>query len=781
MTGMRYVGQRVVRREDPRLVTGHGTYVDDLPARDALHVAFVRSNVARGRIVHLDTAAALEVPGVVAALTAADLNGLVREEWLDYEGPPGPGPRREFRLLADGDVRFVGEPVVMVLAESRYAAEDGAELVDLEVDPQPPVVRMEDAVAPGAPLVHPHRSSNVAGRITPPEDPELDAVFASAAHVVTETFDQHRYTCVPLETRGILASWDPFRAQMQVWVSTQGPHGVRTQLARVLGLGEHQVRVVMPDVGGGFGQKMFLVPEEIGVPLASRLVGRPVKWIEDRRENLMSGQHAREDRVSVSFAVDGEGRILGARADFLENVGAFPAGGASSIGFSSAVFPGPYRIPRYRATARAVYTNTTGRCSYRGPWMVETVAREQMMDRVAAELGMDPLELRRRNVVRGGDLPYTTAAGLTYDQVTAAETLDQAADIAGYDAFRDRQAQLRAEGRLVGIGISLFTEPSGIARGTLSTEAATVRVGFNGKVEVVTSSASHGQSLETTIAQVVADELGVDLDDVMVVQGDTATSPYGPGTGGSRSAVLSSGAARTASRRVRDKIVQIAAHRLEAAPEDLEVSAGRVSVAGTPVAGVTFAELARTAYAAPETLPPGEEAGLEASARYSPSSPFTWSNACHICTCEVDPTTGEVTLDRYVVSEDCGVMINPNVVEGQIAGGVVQGIGGVLYEQMLYDGDGNPLTTTFVDYLLPTTTEVPMIEYGHIETPAPTNEGGHKGLGEGGAIGAPPAVINAVNDALAPCGVRLTAQPLGPAQIIAALETASAPAGERSH
>lgn len=778
MTGMRYVGQRVARREDARLVTGHGTYVDDVAVRDPLHVAFVRSNVAAGRINTLDTKAALEVPGVVAVLTAADLNGMVRESWLDYEGPPGPGPRREFRILAEGDVRFVGEPLAMVLAGSRYAAEDGAELVEVEIEPSRPVVRMEDALAAEGPLVHPHRSTNIAGEINQPEDPDLDTIFASADHVVTETFDQHRYTCVPLETRGIVASWDAFRDQMQVWVSTQGPHGVRTQLARVLGVAEHQVRVVMPDVGGGFGQKMFLIPEEIGVALAARLVGRAVKWIEDRRENLLSGQHAREDRVTVSFALDGDGHILGARADFLENVGAFPAGGASSIGFSTAVFPGPYRIPRYRATARAVYTNTTGRCSYRGPWMIETVAREQMMDRVAAALGLDPLELRRRNVVHLEDLPYTTAAGLVYDQVTAAETLDQAAELVGYTEFRELQAQRRSEGRLVGIGISLFTEPSGIARGTLSTEATTVRMGFNGKVEVVTSSASHGQSLETTIAQVVADELGVAFEDVAVVQGDTATTPYGPGTGGSRSAVLSSGAARTAGRRLRQKILQIAAHQLEAAPEDLEIADGRVSVAGTPVASVALAELARTAYASPESLPPGEEAGLEAFARYTPSSPFTWSNACHICTCEVDPLTGEVVLDRYVVSEDCGVMINPNVVEGQIAGGVVQGIGGVLYEQMLYDEVGNPLTTTFVDYLLPTTTEVPVIEYGHIETPALTNEGGHKGLGEGGAIGSPPAVINAVNDALAAAGVRLTAQPMGPSQIVAALEAAAAVAGQ---
>ncbi len=765
--GARYVGQRVERREDARLVTGHGTYVDDIAVRGVLHAAFVRSNVARGRITAIDVQEALAVPGVVAVLTGADLNPEVQEFWLDYEGPGTPS--RPFRLMADGDVRFVGEPIAIVVAESRYQAEDGAEMVIVEVDEQPPVVTMDDAVAEGAPLVHPERSSNLHNQIQPDEDPELDSIFASAAHTVTETFSQQRYTCVPMEARGIVATWDPFRDELLVHVSTQGPHGVRTQLARVMGLPDHKVRAIMPDVGGGFGQKMFLIPEEIAVPMAARRVGRPVKWIEDRRENLMAGQHAREDRVTVSFALDSEGLILGARADFLENVGSFPAGGSSSIGFSSMVFPGPYRIPRYRATARSVYTNTNGRCSYRGPWMVETVAREQMMDRVAAELSIDPLELRRRNVIRSEDLPYKTAAGLVYDQVTAAETLEQAAEMAGYEEFRRMQDKARSEGRLVGIGVSLFTEPSGIAAGTLSTEAATVRVGFGGKVEVITSSASHGQSLETTIAQVVADEIGVDLEDVTVVQGDTAATPYGPGTGGSRSAVLSSGAARDAARAVRAKILQVAAHRLEADAGDLEIQNGRVSVVGTPVAGMTVSEIARLSYAAPDMMPPGESPGLEAHSRYRPSAPFTWSNACHVCTCEVDPETGGIRLDRYVVSEDCGIMINPNVVEGQIAGGVVQGIGGALLEEMSYDAAGNPLATTFVDYLLPTTTEVPLIEYGHIETRALTNEGGHKGLGEGGAIGSPPAVVNAVNDALSQLGVRLTTQPLTPARVAEAI------------
>ena len=383
-------------------------------------------------------------------------------------------------------------------------------------------------------------------------------------------------------------------------------------------------------------------------------------------------------------------------------------------------------------------------------------------------MGLDPLEFRQRNVVREEDLPYRTATGLVYDQMTAAANLEQAAEIVGYARFRQQQKAWREQGRLLGIGVSLLTEPSAIAMGWQSTEAATVRMGPNGQVDVVTSSASHGQSLETTIAQVVADELGLKMDNVRVLQGDTASTPAGSGTGGSRSAVLCSGAAREAAQQVRNQMINIAAHRLEAAPEDLEIVDSRIQVAGTPSRGMAIESVAWRAYSYPEALPPGQPPGLEGQSRYKPSSMFTWSNACHICVCEVDPATGVVAMLRYVVSEDCGVMINPTVVEGQIAGGVVQGIGGVLYEHIKYDDDGNPLATTFVDYLLPTTTEVPPIEFGHIEIPGP-GPGGYKGAGEGGAIGSVPAVINAVNDALAPLGVTITRLPASPASIAALL------------
>ncbi|HEX4778064.1 MAG TPA: molybdopterin cofactor-binding domain-containing protein, partial [Acidimicrobiia bacterium] len=457
--------------------------------------------------------------------------------------------------------------------------------------------------------------------------------------------------------------------------------------------------------------------------------------------------------------------------DHLEDSGAYANGGTGGTGmFVAMMFPGPYRIPKLGWSTTAVWTNTCGRGAYRGPWMMETVAREQMMDVVARAIGMDPLELRRRNVIGRDELPYATASGMVYDNVSPSETLEQAVALAGYEAFRAEQVRAREQGRHVGVGIGLYIEPQ-TGMGALGVEAATVRVTPDGTVNVYVGSGSHGQSLETTVAQVVADHLGVHVDDVVVHQGDTDVTPFGGGTGGSRSAPILSSAARQAALDVREKVVQIAAHMMEAAPEDLDVDDGRVAVRGTPARAVTLAEIARVAYETTDALPPGTQPGLETVARFK-APPVMYSNACHVCTCEVDVATGRVTLTRYVVSEDCGVMINPMVVEGQIAGGVVQGIGGTLYEHVVYDDDGNPLTTTFLDYLLPTATEVPTIEYGHVETPAAT-PGGHKGMGEGGAIGSVPAVFNAVADALAAFGVQPTRQPLGPSEIVSLLGTAA--------
>jgi len=767
----RWVGQAVRRREDPRLLAGRGRYVDDVTMPGLLHAAFVRSPVARGVIRGIDTSAARDLPGVVAVYTAADLNEPGRPFWKTMTGPTGQPPHR---LLAEGDVRFTGDVMALVVAESRYLAEDGAELVDVDIDPLPPVLDPAaaagkgDGEAGGVPLVHPELGTNVADELPAAPRPDVDAVFASAAHVITETFGQHRYLPVPMETRGVVASWDRWSDRLELVISGQGAHEVRLFYSRYFGIPEDRIRVLMGDVGGSFGQKVFPVNDEIAVVAAARKLGRPVKWIEDRSENLIAGGHARDQSMRVSFALGADGVVLGARTDLTENVGAFPAGGSGSMLLAAmVVFPGPYRIGAFAATGRAYFTNTGSRCAYRGPWMIETTAREQMMDVAAAELGIDPLELRRRNVIKPGDLPFTTAVGLTYEAVSPAQTLEQAAELIGYDEFRVRQRQARAEGRLTGIGMSVYIEPLG-APGILATEAATIRIEPGGTVNVYMSTGSHGQSLETTLVQVVADHLGAALDDIHLIQGDTAATPYGPGTSGSRSAIVASGAAAQASGSMRERVLAIAGALLEADPADLAMTDSRISVAGDPDSGLSLAEVVAAAYLNPASLPPGTPAGLEVSERYR-APMLNFSNAAHACTVEVDPATGVVRILRYVVSEDCGNMINPMVVEGQIAGGVVQGIGGVFYEHMVYDADGNPLPTTFLDYLLPTAAEVPDLEYGHVVTPSAA-PGGFKGMGEGGAIASPAALANAVRDALAPLGVRITTQPLTPEKIISLIE-----------
>jgi len=770
-TAGRFVGQSVLRREDARLLTGRGRYVDDVMLPGMLHCAFVRSDIARGTVTRLDVAAACALDGVVAVLTAADLNAhagsMQPTLLLNANGAP-------LRPLAERDVRFVGDPIALVVAQSRYLAEDAAELVEVEIEPLPAIVDVERAVdAPDR--VHPELGSNVGDDVPFPRSEALEAALRDSPLVVTETFRQHRQTNVPMETRGIVAAYDPASAELHAWMSTQNPHEARLAISRVTGLPANRIRVTARDVGGGFGQKFFTFRDELTVALAARRLGRTLKWIEDRRENLIAANHARVDVATCTLALDDDGRLLGAYVDHLEDAGAYPTGGMGGAGaLVGMLFTGPYKVPQAAFRSRAVFTNTCARGAYRGPWMFETVAREQMADVAARAVGLDPLEWRRRNVVRAGDLPYTLPSGMPLDNVTAAETLEQAAEIIGYDAFRVEQRRVfESEGRLLGIGLGLYVEPTSMgAMDPLGTDTAIVRVAPTGEVTVALGTGSHGQGIETTMAQVVAEELGVDIDDVVVVQGDTASTPFGRGTGGSGTAVIAGSACRAASEAVRAKVVEIAAHLMEAAPGDLEIVDGVVSVKGTPARSVPWKEVARIAHLDTARLPAGMAPGLEATASYQ-APPITWSNACHACTVEVDRTTGLVRVLRYVVSEDCGVMINPMVVEGQIAGGVVQGLGGTLLEHVVYDADGNPLTTTFMDYLVPTATEVPEIEYGHIETPSPT-PGGHKGMGEGGAIGSPPCIFNAVADALALVGARIDRTPLGPDAILTALDTAGA-------
>ncbi len=761
----RYAGARVHRVEDARLLTGGGCYVDDISLPGMLHACFVRSPYPRAALGPIATAAARALPGVVAVFTAVDLNPGAREQWHTSLGPTTPETPRP--PLAEGEVRFVGDPVALVIAESRYVAEDAADLVEVGYEPLAPVVDYRAADGATA-LVHEHHGSNLVGRMGG-APAAVDDAFASAAHVVSETISQQRQAAVPMEGRGMVVDYARATGMFTIYSATQAPHEVRLFCARLVGVPEHRVRVVARDTGGGFGQKIMVQRDEMCVMLAAPKVGAPVKWVEDRRENLTAAGQSRHEHADARMAFDADGRIEAAAIDFSSDSGAYPTpwpvGTAAVVG---ALFPGPYRVPCASFTAKTMYTNTVGRSPYRGPWQFESLAREVLLDIAARQMGIDPMELRRRNLLRADELPYRSANGLVYDSMSPLATFEQALELLDYPAFRDEQAAARASGRYLGVGASTYVEQSTPGFGSYATEGATIRIEPSGMVNVYIAGGSTGNSIETTVVQLAADALGARIEDVATVQGDTAVTGFGAGAAGSRSGSMTAGAIRETASVLRDRIVAIAAHKLEASADDIELADSRATVRGTPTMGMSLAEIAALAYLDPYSLPPGVPAGLEASARYTAATRSIWVNATHVCTCEVDVTTGRVALLRYIVSEDCGPMINPSVVEGQIAGGVVQGIGGALFEHLAYDDDGNPLATTFMDYLLPTATEVPVVEYGHVETPSP-GPGGYKGVGEGGAIGAPPAVVNAVADALSPFGVKVTRLPLGPSQLVGLL------------
>jgi carbon-monoxide dehydrogenase large subunit len=768
-TGTGYAGRRVRRVEDARLLTGRGTFVDDVSRPGMLHACFVRSTLARGRILSIDTAEAAALPGVRAVFTAADLNPGVHDLWYSADGPKG--PRFPMPPLADDEVRFVGEPLAMVVATDRYVAEDAAELVVVDYDPLPAVPDYTVATESDA-LVHADFERNVVGEAQGGSLEGVEEALASAPHVVEQTVYQQAYTAVPMETRGILAEWVATTEEITIWAATQSPHEVRAVCSRVLGLPEHRIRVVMRDTGGGFGQKVVPLREEICVMLAARLVAGPLKWIEDRRENLLAAGQARHEHGRVRFGLDDDGTLLAAAIDHVQDVGAYPVPWPVNPGTAvGMIFPGPYRIPVTAFTHQSVCSNTVGRTAYRGPWTFESVAREVVLDAAARQVGIDPIELRRRNMLRTDELPYTNASGMPYSHVSPLETFEHGLEILGLEEFRKEQAAARTEGRYLGLGTCSYVEPTTPGYSYYGTESATIRIEPSGVVNVYVAGGSSGNSIETTVLQLTADALGVPIESVNTVQGDTAVTPYGAGVAGSRSGSMTAGAVAATAGVLRSRLVAIAAKRLKVEVEEIELVDGRAFVRDDPERALTVADIANIAYFEPYRLPQGTPAGLEATERYTTSMMPNWANATHICTCEVDVATGAVQLLRYIVSEDCGPMINPSVVEGQIAGGTVQGIGGALFEELAYDEDGNPVSTTFMDYLLPTAAEVPTIEYGHVETHGP-GPGGYKGVGEGGAIGAPPAVINAVADALSPFGVTVTRLPLKPSEVVRLIEAA---------
>ncbi|CAA0079797.1 Caffeine dehydrogenase subunit alpha [Mycolicibacterium vanbaalenii] len=764
----RYAGSRVPRIEDSRLLTGHGTFVDDVQRPGMLHACFVRSPFARATINGIDPSEALALPGVHAVFTAEDLNPEVKEAWHAVAGKDIPDTPRP--PLAEGEVKFVGDPVALVVADSRYLAEDAVDLVDVDYTPLPAVADFRKAIGgaeAGVPVVHEAYPDNVAGGMggAPPDE----EVFANAAHVVEEHIYQQMYVPVPMETRGMVVEWTAATGELTVWASSQTPHELRAFAARLLGIPAQGVRVIVRDTGGAFGQKVVPMREDMCLLLAARRVPAALKWIEDRRENLMSAGQSRHVDGTVRMAFDEDGKILAADIDFVQDVGSYPTPypvlTTAAIGM---FFPGPYRVPKASFNYKTVFSNTPGLHAYRGPWQYETLTREMLLDSAARKIGMDPVELRRINILRGDEMPFFNPNGMPYDNCAPADTFEQAVKILDHEGFRKEQADALEQGRYLGLGFSAYIEPTGAATGHLATEGATMRMEPTGKINVYVNGGSAGNSIETTVVQLTADALGANFDDVSTIQGDTAVTPYGAGTQGSRSGPMTAGAVHEAGTMLRTQIVAIAASMLSVEDTEVELADSRARVRTDPAKSVSFADIAYRSYYEPAQLG-GISPTLEATARFNSQAMIHWANATHVCTCEVDVETGHVTLTRYIVSEDVGPMINPNVVEGQVAGGTAQGIGGALLEHLAYDDAGNPVASTFVDYLLPTATEVPPIEFGHVEIPG-TGVGGYKGAGEGGAIGSPPAVINAVNDALAPLGVSVTQLPATPAAIVALIE-----------
>jgi carbon-monoxide dehydrogenase large subunit len=749
------------RREDLRLLAGRGEFVNDVCLPDTLHAAFLRSTVASGRITRLDVRAAQDYDGVVAVLTAADLN--------PHAGPMQPTPRLDDddpRLLplVQDRVHFAGEPLALVVARDRYVAEDALELIEVEIEPIGPVLDPETAVNEAAGLVYPETGSNLCNEMVSPVRPKLRRALEESPHVVRATFHQQRQANAPLETRGVVASYDPDTGGLWANISTQNPHESKLAMSRVTGVPAEHVRVTARDVGGSFGQKFWTGRDELTVTLASRVLGRTIKWIEDGQENFTASTHARSDIGTGTFALDEDGHFLGSFLDHLEDTGAYPTGVISKAGpFVGMMFTGPYRVPHHAFRFRSVRTNTCPRGAYRGPWAFATVAREQMMDEVARAVGLDPLELRRRNVVSADELPYTLPTRLILDHVTPADTLEEVARLLDYAQLRRRQRQLfEEEGRLLGIGLALCVEPSSIGTmDPISSDTARLRVEQDGTVTAFLATGSGGQGVETTMAQVVAGELNLDVDDVRVVQGDTGSTPYGRGTGASGTAVITGSACRAAAGELLVTAKELAAELLRVPADRIEPRRGVLVDRLDPAVALSWAELAKAAQTN------GRAGGLEAVGQFK-APPVTWSNACHGCLVEVNRDIGMVRIERYVVAEDCGKIINLKVVEGQIAGGVLQGIGGALFEEVRYDGQGRPLTLGLPDYAVPTATEAPAVECAHIETPSQT-PGGHKGMGQGGAVGALPCVFNAVADALALVGARIDRTPLDPERILTAL------------
>ena len=764
-SGTTWVGRPIRRLEDPALVSGRGRFTADLPATH--HLRFVRSPVAAGKIGRI------AAPDGAQLITAADLEGVksIVPMLHKFNYRPVGQP-----VLASDAVRFVGEPIAAVVAASAAAAEDMAERVDLEIEEATPVIDARAALAVGAPRIHSEAPGNVIleGKF---KSPDFDTAWKGASKIVKLEARSRRQNATPIEARGGHAACDAATGRVTLICATQMPHLMRTAIADVLGMPEADLRVIAPDVGGGFGQKMSLASEYIVLVWLARKLKSSVAWSEDRRENLIASFHSRDQYVTLEGAFDKTARLIALKANVVANVGAyscFPTTCGIEPLMAMAEMPGPYDVQHYECQARGVLTNTCTMAPYRGVSRpVITFALERLMDKAAAAFAIDPVDIRRRNLI--DKFPYTSAIGLEYDVGSYRETLEMAVKAIDLPAFRARQQQERSKGRHIGIGFATFSERTGYgspafaARGmdiTPGWETVILTVDPSGFVEARIGASPHGQGLRTTLAQIIADEIGVTPDLIKVVHGDTDHTPYGWGTFASRSLVISGGATLIAARKVRAKLIKIASTMLEAAEGDIVLANGVAKIAGTDRV-IPIARLAREAYTQTHRFKGEIEPGLIETGTYDP--PGTFSNACHVAIVEVDADTGRVVVERYVVAEDAGRLINPMIAEGQVHGGIAQGIGNALLEEIIYDENGSILTANLADYMPPTAREIPPIELHHIETPSVNSITKAKGLGEGGTIGAPAAVLNAINDALAPFGAQIDEMPATPQRIRAAL------------
>lgn len=770
------VGKRFHRVEDPRLITGYGQYVDDVHLPGMCYAMILRSEHAHARIKKINTSKAKEAPGVVAVITGQDVKGKIAPLPIASKPVPEMNIPSHYALAID-KVYYVGHPVAVVVAEDRYQARDALDLIEVDYEPLTPITDPEKALEPGAPVIHEEFGTNLAftWKI---EGGEVDKAFAEAEVVVKQRLVNQRLIPVPMEPRGVVAYWYPGENQLTLWTSTQIPHLVRTMLAQMLGLPENRVRVIAPDVGGGFGQKLQIYVEDALVGYLAMLTHRPVKWIETRRENFLTGIHGRDQVGEVELACKRDGTITGIRYKVLADIGAYYQVNTAAIPtLTGLMLTGCYKIPTMRMELQAVFTNKMATDAYRGAGRPEaTYIIERMMDLAARDLGLDPVEIRRKNFLRPEDFPYTTPQGTIYDSGDYAASLQKALQIADYSKLRHEQEEARKQGQYIGIGLSSYVEICGMgpskALAVGGWESATVRVEPTGKVTVLTGASPHGQGQETSFTQLVVDELGVRPEDVLVVHGDTDKVQFGIGTFGSRGTAVGGTAVYLALQQIKEKAKRIAAHLLEACPEEVSFAEGYFSSKRDPSKRLSFLEVAEQAYN-PKNYPPGLEPGLVASAFFEPSN-FTYPFGTHLCVCEVDIETGEVKILRYIAVDDCGRVINPMLVEGQIIGGIAQALGQALLERGVYDEYGQLISGELMDYAIPKAKDVPRIELARTETPTSVNPLGVKGVGEAGTIGATPAIVNAVIDALAPLGVRDIPMPLTPYRVWKSIQEAKA-------